>query len=249
MLMEIDELKDALKPARRGRRQPVLTTIPDLLDLQQTVDRSTSTLLVKLASRLLALTAVRIGVLRTARWTEFEGIDWADPDLAAEKPIWRIPAERMKLEVEDKLNPAFAHDVPLSLQAVALLRVIRVLSGASPYLFPHAKCRREPMTDAAVSTMYKRMAAGKFKHRMVPHGWRTAFSTIMNERAAELERDGDRMLIDMILSHVPQGVSASEWAYNRARYQKPRAALLQLWADLICEGLSEPESLLLGAVR
>ena len=66
MLLEIDEVKDALKPARRGRRQPALTTVPELLDLQQCVDRSTSSLIVKFASRLLALTVVRTGVLRAA---------------------------------------------------------------------------------------------------------------------------------------------------------------------------------------
>jgi len=249
MLLEIDELRGALKPARRGRRQPALTNVPALLDLQQCVDKSTSSLLIKLASRLLALTVVRTGVLRTAPWTEFEGIDWDRPDSPCKKPIWRIPAERMKLVVEDKDNPAFSHDVPLSTQAVAVLRAIRVLSGSSELLFPHAKSWREPMTDAAISGMYKRMAHGKFKNRMVPHGWRSAFSTIMNERAAELERDLDRMLIDITLSHVPPGVSASEWAYNRARYLKPRGDLLQTWADLITEGLLEPAGLLPQGAR
>ncbi|QDC40014.1 tyrosine-type recombinase/integrase [Sphingobium fuliginis] len=75
MLLELDELRDALKPAPRGRRQPALTKVPELLDLQLCVDKCTSNLLVKLASRLLALTVVRTGVLRTAIWTEFEGID------------------------------------------------------------------------------------------------------------------------------------------------------------------------------
>lgn len=58
--------------------------------------------------------------------------------------------------------------------------------------------------------MYKRLVGGKFKGRMVPHGWRSALSTTLNERVAELERDGDRMIIDMVLAHVPSGVSASE---------------------------------------
>jgi hypothetical protein len=84
---------------------------------------------------------------------------------------------------------------------------------------------------------------------MVPHGWRTAFSTIMNERAAELERDGDRAVIDMILAHVPEGMSASEWAYNRARYLKPRTVLLQVWADIISEGLPEPKTLFSQGAR
>lgn len=249
MIMEIDDLSDALKPARRGRRQPALTTLPELLELQLSVDRAKSNLLIKFASRLLALTAVRIGVLRTARWSEFEGIDWKDADAPCPKPMWRIPAERMKLEVEDKLNPGFAHDVPLSTQAVLVLRALHILTGQCPILFPHRNDGRAPMTDSSVSSSYKRMAAGKYKGRMVPHGWRTAFSTIMNERAAELERDGDRMLIDMILSHVPEGMSASEWAYNRARYQKPRAALLQVWGDIITEGLPPPMTLFSQGAR
>lgn len=105
------------------------------------------------------------------------------------------------------------------------------------------------MTHAAISGMYKRMAAGKYKNQMVPHGWRAALSTIMNERAAELKRDGDRMLIDAILSHVPLGVPASEGAYNRARYLASRGELLQIWADTISKGLADPTELgSLGAV-
>jgi integrase len=165
MIMEIDDLTDALKPARKGRRLPALTTVPELRELQLCVDRSKSNLLIKLASRLLALTAVRIGVLRTACWSEFQGIDWKEPDAPCEKPIWRIPAERMKLEVEDKLNPGFAHDVPLSHQAIEVLRALRILTGACPHLFPHRNSARKPMTDAAVSGTYKRMSAGKYKSR------------------------------------------------------------------------------------
>ncbi len=127
----------------------------------------------------------------------------------------------MKLEVEDKGNAAFGHDVPLSTQAVEMLRAVRILTASSRYLFPHAKSWSEPMTDSALSSLYKRIGGGRFKGRMVPHGWRTSFSTLMSERAAELERDGDRIIIDMILAHVPEGMSASEWAYNRARYIKP----------------------------
>ena len=87
------------------------------------------------------------------------------------------------------------------------------------------------------------MGGGRYKNVMVPHGWRSSFSTIMNERAAELERDGDRMVIDMVLAHVPPGVSASEWSYNRSRYRKPRGALIQIWADLTTRGLLPADEL------
>jgi integrase len=119
-----------------------------------------------------------------------------------------------------------------------------MMSGCRELLFPNDKSWREPMSDAAVSGLYKRMRGGAYRNRMVPHGWRAAFSTIMNERAADLERDGDRLIIDMILAHVPAGISASEWAYNRARYRKPRAELLRIWGDMISEGLRPPHSLI-----
>jgi hypothetical protein len=64
------------------------------------------------------------------------------------------------------------------------------------------------MSDSAISTMYKRMRAGAYRKRMVAYGWRAASSTVINERAVELEHDGDRLIIDMILAHVPAGVSA-----------------------------------------
>ncbi len=116
-----------------------------------------------------------------------------------------------------------------------MLRALRVVTGFRSLAFPGDKSWRVPMSDSAVSTMYKRMRGGAYKGRMVP---------IMNERAAELERDADRMIIDMVLAHVPPGMSASEWAYNRTRYFKPRAALLEVWADMISAGLPPPASLI-----
>lgn len=252
LITDIEYLADALRPNPPVRRQPALTTVPDLLAFQQAVDRSTGHLSTKLASRFMALTLVRMSTLRLATWSEFSGIDWADPDSPSDAAIWTIPAAHMKLTVKDKANALYGHDVPLSRQAVEILRIVRVVSGRSPYVFPKANAWREPMTDSALSGLYRRMADARFRNRMVPHGWRAAFSTIMNERAALLDRDGDRMIIDMILAHVPQGLSESEWAYNRARCGKPRAALYQIWADMITEGLptgASPLNRLGGAGR
>ncbi|MHA3791492.1 integrase arm-type DNA-binding domain-containing protein [Sphingomonas sp. YL-JM2C] len=243
-ISEIEDIGAALKPTPPGSKQPALTSVPQLLELQGDVDRSTSDAQTKLCSRLVALTVVRIGVLRTAAWNEISGIDWDDVDAPAPGALWTIPAGRMKLEVEDKGNEAFGHDVPLPHQAVQCLRALRVINGRWDFIFPGAHNRREPMSDSAVSSLYKRMRAGRYKGRMVPHGWRSAFSTIMNERAADLERDGDRMIIDMMLAHVPEGMSASEWAYNRARYQKRRRELAQVWADMITKDLADPFTLI-----
>lgn len=243
-VMSVMDIGDALKPTPPGSKQPALTLPADLLEFQRTVDRSRSEVKTKIASRLLALTVVRVGVLRQATWDEIEGIDWGDLCAPTPDAIWRISASRMKLEVEDKGNEAFGHDVPLPHQAVALLRVLRTMTGRYNFLFPGGKSWREPMSDAALSGVYKKMAGGKYKGRMVPHGWRSSFSTIMNELAAKNRSDGDRMIIDMMLAHVPKGMSASEWAYNRARYLEPRRELGQVWADIISEGLVDPATLL-----
>nr|WP_093088291.1 site-specific integrase [Sphingobium sp. AP50] len=234
----------ALKPAMPVMRLPALTTVSELADLQLAVDRSTAGSMTKLASRLLALTVPRAGFLRQAVWSEFEGIDWDNIEAPSSYAIWRIPAHRMKLDMGDKLQPEFGHDVPLSRQAIDVLRAVRTLTGRFEYVFTHGRSWRDPMTDASLSALYKRLGNGRFKNRMVPHGWRTAFSTILNERAAELERPGDRLLIDIALAHIPEGMSASEWAYNRARYLKPRATLYQVWADIIAQGLPSPDRLL-----
>ena len=239
-----DNLVKALKPTPRGSKQPAIVTLPGLLDLQQAVDRSTSGLQTKLASRLLALTVVRVGVLRTAQWLEFEGIDWNDVDAPCPDAVWRVPAERMKLEVEEKGSAAFDHDVPLTGEAVAALRMLHRLTGRGKLLFPGHKSVRVPMSDAAISVLYARLGAGRYKGVHVPHGWRSAFSTIMNEWAMEHGREGDRLLIDLMLAHRPKGVSGSEFAYMRAKFAARRRVLAETWATMISEGLDPPETLI-----
>lgn len=236
----------ALKKTPVGSKQPAITKLPELLELQGIVDRSTSNPITKIASRFLFLSAVRVGVVRTATWDEFEGIDWDKPDAPAPEAVWNIPAERMKLEVQDKGEEAFGHDVQLPPQAVELLHVLRILTGRFELLFPSERSTRQPLSDAALSSLYKRIAGGKYKGRHVPHGCRSSFSTLMNKRAAEMDRASDRMVIDLMLAHVPPGMSSSEYAYNRERYSKQRRDIGAAWADMITEGLADPKDLILS---
>lgn len=240
------DISDALRKTQKGAKQPAITDIAGLIALQQNIDRSSSGPLVKLASRLVALTVVRVGVLRAVPWTEFSGIDWDDPDAPAPAALWRVPAARMKLEVESKGDAAYDHDVPLAPQAVEVLRALRLLTASCAFVFPSYKSTAIPMSDAALSTVYKRRG---FKGVHVPHGWRAAFSTIMNERAVEHGREGDRLAIDLMLAHAPRGASASEFAYNRARFTARRRELACEWADLITAGLVSPHDLLEGQAR
>ncbi|MCG7348962.1 tyrosine-type recombinase/integrase [Sphingomonas sp. ACRSK] len=240
------DVGDALRPTPKGSKQPALTKVDDLRKLLDRVDRSTSNPVTKLANRLLALTVVRVGVLRTSVWPEYLGIDWEEPTAAAPGAEWHIPAERMKLEVEEKGDEAFDHRVPLVPQAVATVRALRVLTGRSQYLFPNTRTTREPMTDSAISSLYLELG---YRGKHVPHGWRAAFSTIMNEWAAKHGRDHDRLVVDLMLAHRPKGMSSSEFAYNRALFSDRRRELAQVWADLITRDMGDPMDLLKGQAR
>ena len=201
----------ALRPAPPARRQPALVDLAQVSKLIADCERAGGPPIVRLASRFLALTAVRIGALTGATWDEFEQLDGAEP-------VWRIPAARMKLKKARKADTANDHIVPLSAEAVAILRAVRAIK----YEF-HAPVF--PIRAAAISALYKR--AG-YHGRHVPHGWRASFSTIMNERFPE-----DRAAIDMALGHVIKGESESEGAYNRAQLLDRRRLIFQRWGGLL----------------
>jgi integrase len=224
----------ALKPLVTKRKQPAIVDLTKARQLLIDVEASTAGPQVKLASRLLALTAVRPGIVRAARWSEFEGVDWADHDAPAPGALWRIPAARMKLELDRKGEEAFEHIVPLPPQAVDVLRAARRLTGRIALLFHSVRSTHTPMSINTIGYMYNRVG---YQGRHVPHGWRAAFSTIMNERAREHGQADDRAVIDLMLAHVPQGLSGSEAAYNRASHMQRRRELSQEWAELITTGV------------
>jgi hypothetical protein len=110
------------------------------------VDALTAPIVHKLASRLLALTAVRLAALRGGRWPEIE-------DLDGQAPQWRIPPARMKLTKVRKADPAAEHIVPLSRQAVDVLKVLHLLTGGGELLFPGRRIGR-PIGEGAIGDLY-----------------------------------------------------------------------------------------------
>ena len=188
----------------------------------------------KLASRLLALTAARPGPLRLAQAGEFFDLDGADPR-------WVIPAAKMKLDRAESEQSAYDFTIPLSKQAVATVRAALEFSAGRTYLFPSTQFANRSISDNALNVAYRRCP--QFRERHVPHGWRSTFSTVMNERAAELDRPGDRAIIDLMLAHKPKGVESH---YNRAAYMTRRRKIAQEWADLLSKGLPDPATLLKG---
>jgi len=109
-----------LVPPAPTRHHPALLEIEDVRELLAAAELVDVTPAVKLASRFLALTAVRLAAVRGARWEEIE-------DLNGTAPLWRVPAARMKLAAAKKLDAKNDHLVPLSLQAVELLHAARAL--------------------------------------------------------------------------------------------------------------------------
>lgn len=166
-----------------------------------------------LACRLLALTWVRTNELRMMEWSE---IDEATQ-------TWIIPAGKMKRQRE--------HVVPLSRQAMALLKQLRVRSPQQArYVFsaPHRSDRR--ISENAVLYLIARMG---FKGRMTGHGWRSVASTWANEHGYSPDA------IERQLAHVPDNKIRA--VYNRAEYLPVRQAMLQDWADwLDACGLNAP---------
>jgi integrase len=185
----------------------------------------------RLASRLLALTAARPGVVRLAEKKEFES-------LGGTSPIWRIPAEKMKLTRERKKDITLEFIIPLPPEAVAVIQAAMRASDSPKWLFPGISGHRQPISDSTLSKHYRE--AG-FTGQHVPHGWRSTFSTIMNQLAAQANNVSDRAIIDLMLAHMPDGV---EPIYNRHLYMERRRELALAWAEMLMEGLPPPESLL-----
>ena len=229
-------IRGAMAPLIKGR-QPALRSLDQARALLEAVESAPAHPTTKLASRLLALTAVRPGVLRSTPWHEM-------PTRKASEAIWQIPAERMKLVVERKSDPAFDFLVPLSRQALEVIEAARDLNGRCPYVFPNTRHAHRPMSENAIGYMYNRLPDVRGRH--VPHGWRATFSTIMNERAIEQQNAGDRAVIDLMLAHVPPGV---EGLYNRAAYLPRRRELAQEWADMLLDGFPPASDLLEGPRR
>jgi len=222
-----EKLGSVLKPLRKGR-QPAITDLVPLRRMILAAEEDNARPITRLGLRMLALTAVRPSELRGADWAEFE-------DLDGKLPLWRIPSARMKGDLDRKEEVGGDHLVPLAPQAVAVLRAAWPLTGHGPLVFPSNRHAHRPMSENAIGYLLNR--AGYHGHH-VPHGFRAAFSTIMNEW---VERHGDahdRKVIDLMLAHVPK--DKVEGAYNRAAYMPRRRELAMIWAEMLSEGLPDP---------
>lgn len=158
----------------------------------------------RLAMQLMALTFVRTGELIGAHWGEF--------DLDAAR--WDIPAGRMKMRTP--------HVVPLSAQAVDVLRTLQTITGGRELLFPGERDHSKPMSNNTILAALERMG---YKGRMTGHGFRGVASTVLHEHGF------DHAHIELQLAHTERNAVSA--AYNHALYLPQRADMMRWWGNYL----------------
>jgi len=199
------DLRGALAPVKQTHRAAI-TDPAAVAGLLRAIHDYRGSPVTAAALQLAPLVFTRPGELRQAEWSEI--------DLEAAE--WNIPAERMKLR-----EP---HLVPLSSQAVAILRDLRPLTGRGRYVFPSARGASRPMSNNAVLAALRRM--GFAKDEMSGHGFRAMARTILDE-VLGFRPD----YIEHQLAHAvrdPNGRS-----YNRTAHLAERKKMMQGWADYL----------------
>jgi len=214
-------------------RNPAVTDISRLREIMQAMDDADGYGIVKLALRFCWLTAVRMGTVNFLPWSEIPA-DLDGPNLQ-----WVIPASRMKLTKTRKASATYDHVVPLSPEAVAILKVMRAHTGKGALVFPSPfRDRSKGLSENAVAQALRRVG---FSGEQNCHGGRASFSSIMNER-----RPRDSVVIDLCLGHVRGDV---EGRYNRSTLLEIRRDVLTEWAGLLCEGARPPADVMAQRAR
>lgn len=155
--------------------------------------------------------AVRLLWLTLARPKEVIGASWSEFDL--EEAVWTIPAERMKMR-----QP---HTVPLPRQALDLLKQLRAVTGASPYLVPN---RSNPRKPASPSILIKALDGMGYAGKFTPHGIRVTGRTILGEQGHPRE------LLERQLAHRERKLVR---AYDQGERLEPRRKIMQWWANYL----------------
>lgn len=165
----------------------------------------------KCALRLAPLVFARPGELRTAKWEEID----------LDKAQWAYNASKTKTP----------HIVPLSTQALAILRELHPLTGNGCYVFPNQRSAHKPMSENTVSKALRNM--GYTSEEMTGHGFRAMARTVLDE-VLNIRPE----IIEQQLAHAVKDPNGR--AYNRTKHLDQRRHMMQAWADYL-------DSLALGA--
>ena len=197
------DLRDALPPVKPTHL--AATTDPkQVAAILRAIDGYEGTLTVKCALRLAPLVFVRPGELRRA--------EWADVDLDVAE--WRYTVNKTKTP----------HIVPLSRQAVEILRELHPLTGRGRFVFPSARSPARPMSDNAILAAMRR--SGIDKDEMTGHGFRAVARTILDE-VLGVRPD----FIEHQLAHAVRDPNGR--AYNRTAHLPERKKMMQDWSDYL----------------
>lgn len=197
------DLRGALPPAK-GEHFAAITDPKRVGELLRALDGYQGTLTVQCALRLAPLVFVRPGELRRAQWADI-GLDAAE---------WCYTVTKTDTP----------HIVPLSTQAVAILRELHGLTGGGQYVFPGARSPKRPMSDNAILAAMRRM--GISRDEMSSHGFRAMARTILDE-VLGMRPD----LIEHQLAHAVRDPNGR--AYNRTAHLPERRKMMQQWANYL----------------
>jgi integrase len=199
------DLRGSIPPAK-PTHFPAITEPKAIGALLRAIDDYKGSFVTKCALKLAPLVFVRPGELRAAQWHEIN----------LETCTWSIPAERMKLR-----QPLL---VPLSTQAVEILREIYPLTGSGRYVFTSARTSLRPMSDNAILASLRRM--GFSKEEMSGHGFRATARTLLDE-VLGVRPD----FIEHQLGHQVRDPNGR--AYNRTAHLEERRKMMQQWSDYL----------------
>jgi integrase len=197
------DLRGALPPSK-GEHFAAITDPPQVAALLKAIDGYCGTFTVQCALRLSPLVFARPGELRHARWSDID-LDAAE---------WRYTMSKTRTN----------HIVPLSKQAVKILRELQPLNGTGIYVFPGARSPSRPMSDNAICAALR--SVGIAKEAMSAHGFRAMARTILDE-VLQVRPD----YIEHQLGHAV--MDANGRAYNRTSFLPERHQMMQQWADYL----------------
>jgi integrase len=200
----VPDLKGALKSPKPENHASIKTET-ELGALLRAIQGYNGAFVTACALKLAPLVFVRPGELRHAEWSEI--------NLDASQ--WRIPAHKMKMRE--------AHLVPLSAQAVKVLRELHPLTGRGKYVFPGVRSNKRPMSENTVLAALRRM--GYTGDQMTGHGFRSTASTLLHEMGWNTD------VIERQLAHAER--NRVKAAYNHAEYLPERKKMMQAWADYL----------------
>ena len=161
---------------------------------------------IKAALRLSPLVFVRPGELRAMEWVEVD----------LENATWSIPGHRMKMSND--------HIVPLSTQAVGILKQLRAITGDRKIVFPSIKGGGRPISENTLNSALNAIGYDGTMHRA--HGFRASARTMLDEQLGFPAH-----LIEHQLAHAVK--DANGRAYNRTSHLEERKKMMQRWSNYL----------------